>query len=135
MQSSITVIELPGQLRSKESACNARDLGSIPGSGTYPGEGNGNPLQYSCLKNSMDRRTWQAIVHRGHKESNTHIKVVNTLTEIRKHKDKNFKIILKMETKHSEWGKDISQHILVEKEETWMALDGHCPRPSRRMNE
>ena len=40
---------------SKESACNAGDLGSIPGSGRFPGEGNGNPLQYSCLENPMDR--------------------------------------------------------------------------------
>ena len=40
---------------SKESACNAIDLGSIPGLGRSPGEGNGNPLQYSCLENSMDR--------------------------------------------------------------------------------
>ena len=39
----------------KESACNAGDQGSIPGSGRSPGEGNGNPLQYSCLENSMDR--------------------------------------------------------------------------------
>ena len=47
----------------KESACNAGDLGSIPGLGGSPGEGNGNPLQYSCLKNHMDRGTWQATVH------------------------------------------------------------------------
>ena len=47
----------------KESACNAGDLGSIPGSGKFPGEGNGNPLQYSCLENPMDRGAWQAIVH------------------------------------------------------------------------
>ena len=47
----------------KESACNAGDLGSIPGSGRSPGEGNGNPLQYSCLENPMDRRAWQATVH------------------------------------------------------------------------
>ena len=39
----------------KAPACNAGDLGSIPGSGRYPGEGNGNPLQYSCLENPMDR--------------------------------------------------------------------------------
>ena len=44
----------------KESACNARDLGSIPGSGRYPGGGTGNPIQYSCLENSMDRGAWQA---------------------------------------------------------------------------
>ena len=48
---------------SKESACNARDSGLIPGSGRIPGEGNGNPLQYSCLQNPMDREAWQATVH------------------------------------------------------------------------
>ena len=46
----------------KESACNAEDPGWIPGSGRSPGEGNGNPLQYSCLENPMDRGAWQAIV-------------------------------------------------------------------------
>ena len=44
----------------KESACNAGDLGSIPGSARSPGEGNGNSLQYSCLEDSMDRGTWWA---------------------------------------------------------------------------
>ena len=48
----------------KASACNVGDLGSIPGSGRSPGEGNGNPLQYSCLENHMDRGTWWATVHR-----------------------------------------------------------------------
>ena len=43
----------------KESACNAGDLGLIPGLGRSPGEGNGNPFQYSCLKNSMDRGAWR----------------------------------------------------------------------------
>ena len=47
----------------KESACNAGDLGSIPGSVRSPGEGNGNPLQYSCLENPIDREAWQATVH------------------------------------------------------------------------
>ena len=46
-----------------ESACNAGDLGSVLGSGRSPGEGNGYPLQYSCLKNPMDRGAWQATVH------------------------------------------------------------------------
>ena len=45
------------------SAGDAGDLGSIPGSGRSPGEGNGNPLQYSCLENPMDRRAWWATVH------------------------------------------------------------------------
>ena len=46
-----------------ESACNAGDQGSIPGLGRPSGEGNGNPLQYFCLENSMDRGAWQATVH------------------------------------------------------------------------
>ena len=46
------------------SACNAGDLGSIPGLRRSPGEGNGNPLQYSCLENPMDGRAWWATVHR-----------------------------------------------------------------------
>ena len=47
----------------KESVCNAGDLGLIPGSRRSPGEGNDYPLQYSCLKNSMDRGAWGATVH------------------------------------------------------------------------
>ena len=47
----------------KVSAYNAGDLGSIPGSGRYPGEGNGKPLQYSCLENPMDGGAWWATVH------------------------------------------------------------------------
>ena len=53
----------PGGSDGKESACNAGDLGSIPGLGRSPGEGNGNPLQYSCLENPMDREACQATVH------------------------------------------------------------------------
>ena len=62
---------LPQGLRDKES-CNAGDagdMGLIPGSGRSPGGGHGNPLQYSCLGNCMDRETWQAIVHGAFKES------------------------------------------------------------------
>ena len=47
----------------KESACIVGDLGSIPGLGRSPREGNCNPLQYSCLENPMDRGAWRAIVH------------------------------------------------------------------------
>ena len=66
------VIKLPATFRGlgfpsgsdgKESAYNVRDQGSIPGLGRYPGEGNGNPLQYSCLENPMDRGDWRATVH------------------------------------------------------------------------
>ena len=53
----------PSGAEVKASACNVGDLGSIPGSGRSPGEGNGNPLQYSCLKNPVDRGAWWATVH------------------------------------------------------------------------
>ena len=53
----------PGSSDSKESACNVGDKGSISGSGISAGEGNGNPLQYSCLENPMDGGAWWAIVH------------------------------------------------------------------------
>ena len=56
-------IEFPGGSDSKESVCNVRELSSIPGLARYPGERNGNPLQYSCLEKSMDREAWRAIVH------------------------------------------------------------------------
>ena len=55
---------LPGGSDAKESAYNAGDLGSIPGLGRSPGEGNGYPPQYSCLENPMDRGAWRATVHR-----------------------------------------------------------------------
>ena len=53
----------PGGSGGKESACNVGDPGSIPGSESPPQEGNGNPLQYSCLENPKDRGAWQARVH------------------------------------------------------------------------
>ena len=52
----------PGGLVGKESSCDAGDPGSIPGLGRSPGEGNGNPLQYSCLEHPMDRAVWRATV-------------------------------------------------------------------------
>ena len=62
----------PGGSDSKETSCNAGDLGSIPGSGRSPGERNGSLLQYSGLENSVDRGTWWATVHRvGRKKSDT----------------------------------------------------------------
>ena len=55
IQPGIINLGFPGGSNSKESACNTGDLGSSPGSGRSPGGRNGNPLQYSCLENSMDR--------------------------------------------------------------------------------
>ena len=53
----------PGGTDGTESACDVGDLGLIAGWGRSPGEGNGYPLQYSCLENSMDRGAWRATVH------------------------------------------------------------------------
>ena len=63
LHDGITVACSPCGSDGKESACNAGDPGSIPGLGRSPGEGNGNPLQYSCLENLMDRGAWRATVH------------------------------------------------------------------------
>ena len=58
-----STVGFPYRSVGKETACNAEDQALIPGSGRSPGEGNGNPLQYSCLKNPMDRGGWWATVH------------------------------------------------------------------------
>ena len=70
-------MDFPGSSVGKESVCNAGHPSLIPGSGRSPGEGNGYPIQYSCLENSMDRRAWQATVH-GVAKSQT--SVTNTFT-------------------------------------------------------
>ena len=54
---------MPSSSDGKASACNAKDPGSFPGSGRSPGEGNSNPLPYSCLENSMDGGAWWALGH------------------------------------------------------------------------
>ena len=59
---NLLVFDFPGGSDGEASACNAGDQGSIPGSGRSPGEGNGNPLQYSCLENSMDGGAWWPTV-------------------------------------------------------------------------
>ena len=65
------LLGIPDGSDSKESICNVGVLGLIPGLGRSPGEGNSNPLQYSCLENPMDRGAWKATVHGGHKELDT----------------------------------------------------------------
>ena len=57
------IVGFPGSSDGKASANNVGDLDSIPGSGRSPGEGNDNPLQYSCLENSMDQGAWWATLH------------------------------------------------------------------------
>ena len=69
--------ELPGGLTDKGSACNVGDMGSIPESKRSPGEGNGSPLQYSCLENPMDRGAWWATVHGITEELDTTYRVNN----------------------------------------------------------
>ena len=61
--SGLLPIFSPSGSGGKVSTCNAGDLGSIPGLGISPGEGNGNPLQFSCMDNSMDRGAWMAIIY------------------------------------------------------------------------
>ena len=65
-------MDFPGDSDGKASAYNAGDPGLIPGLGRPPGEGSGNPLQYSCLENPMDRGAWWAAVH-GVTESRTRL--------------------------------------------------------------
>ena len=60
---SILYLGFPGGSDGKEPACNVGDPGSIPGLGRGPGEGNGNPVQCSCLENSTDAGAWWAMVH------------------------------------------------------------------------
>ena len=73
----LTPVFLPGESHGlgdsdgKESACNAGDPGSVSGSGRSPAEGNGNPLQHSCLENPMDRGAWWGYSPWGRKESDT----------------------------------------------------------------
>ena len=71
-----------GGSESKESTCNEGDLGLISGLGISLGEGNGYPLQYSCLENSRDRGTWRAIVH-GITKSWTRLEELSTHTHTR----------------------------------------------------
>ena len=71
LRNAIDVEGFPWGSDSEESACNAGEPGSVPGSGRSPGEGNSNPLQYSCLENSMDRGAWEATVHGVAKKSDT----------------------------------------------------------------
>ena len=61
---SLMAFGIPDDSDGKESACSVGDPSSIPGSGRCPGEGNGYPLQYSCLESSIDRGVWWATVHR-----------------------------------------------------------------------
>ena len=85
----------PGSLVGKEFTGDAGDPGSIPGSGRSPGGGNGNPLQYSCLENPMDRAAWRATVHSIIK-SQTRLSGYTTPTE-------------KMNKQATDWEKDTCQ--------------------------
>ena len=68
---NIQEYQLPGGSVVKSLPANAGDAGLVPGSGTSPGKGNGNPLQCSCLENPRDREAWRATVHEAAKESDT----------------------------------------------------------------
>ena len=74
------ILGFPGDSEGKVSACNVGNQGSIPGSGRAPGEGNGNPLQYFCLGNPMDREAWGATVY-GVAKSQTQFSDCTTTTK------------------------------------------------------
>ena len=79
-------------LSGKESACGAGDPGSVPGLGRCPGVGNGNPLQYSCLENPMDKRSLIGCDPWGHKESET--------TEVTKQQQQHTSVKPSSQTRH-----------------------------------
>ena len=83
---SNVLMEFPHSSVDKESACNAGDPGSIPGWERSPEEGNGNPLQYSCLENTMDRGAWWATVRGiarvGHNDLTTNMMIILTFTSL-----------------------------------------------------
>ena len=76
--------DFPGGSEGKESACSVGGPGLIPGLGRSPGEGNGNPVQYSCLENPMDRGAWRATVH-GVTKSRTQLTLSLSLTHTYTH--------------------------------------------------
>ena len=77
------MLDFTGDLDGKEFTCNAGNLGSIPGLGISPGEGNGYPLHYSYLENSMDKGAWQAIGH-GAAKSQTGLRTKHTHSTYRR---------------------------------------------------
>ena len=102
------MVGLPGGSDGKESACSAGDPGSIPGSGRYAGEGNGNPLQYSCLENPLDRGAWQATVC-GVAKSRTRLSNFTLIGMVLNWTFSNKKF---HKSKTLFWKKGFSQHVL-----------------------
>ena len=104
------LLGIPDGSDSKESICNVGVLGLIPGLGRSPGEGNSNPLQYSCLENPMDRGAWKATVHGGHKELDT----TERLT---------YNHLLNVNPNHNEISSHTSQNNYCQKEnKRWMLV-------------
>ena len=87
----------PGGANGKESSCQSRrhkDVGSIPGLGTFPGGGHDNPLQYSCLENPMDRGAWRATIHRVAKSQDMIERVNNNQCQGQTlHQQKNYNLL------------------------------------------
>ena len=96
-----TLMGFPGGSGGKEFSCNAGDLGLVPGLGRSPGEGNGYPLQYSCLENSTDRGAWRASWW-GHKQSDTTEQQTHSYCNIILH-ERNWKSNKRMKVKIKNW--------------------------------
>ena len=100
----------PGGLDGKESACNVGDLGMIPGSGRSPGEGNGNPLQHSCLENPIVGGAWQSTVY-GVTKSRTQLNDFTITITVTASLDMNvFKVINMHSQNVSEKSKHLHSH-------------------------
>ena len=111
---SFFFLGFPGHSVGKESTCNAGDTDSIPGSGRSPGVGNGNPLQYSCLENSMERGAWRAAVHRAAKGRD--------MTEATEHTPKHMGLCINIKTDDVPFSKMLLQPF------PWCRTPPHGPK-------
>ena len=113
MTQVIHVMAFPGGTVVKNPSANVGDAGSIPGLGRSPGEGNDNSLQHSCLKNSMDRGDWWAVVHGTAKESDMNYQLNNNNNKDTCYKIQSRKVYYRAEDK--EYMNNLAQILLSKK--------------------
>ena len=131
---SSNTLDFPGGSDGNASAYSAGDLGLITGSGTSPGEGNGNPLQYSCLENPMDGGAWWATVH-GVKKSRTRLSdftfTFSLITEkpqtVSPWTGSGHGLVPRLSTQHSVYFKLVFPSILLLRHENSCHLDIFLP--------
>ena len=114
----------------KNPPANAGDMGSIPGSGRSPGEGNGNPLQYSCLEYPMDRGAWQATIHGGHK------RVGHNLMTKQQHWMNSPRVIMQSESgRQPEPSQGALQYLQVREEDPTKETTGVASKVGRKLGK